>query len=106
KVIGSVARPLYHSHGEDSVSGKPGQHGAHHDDHHHCRNRDSPAVLLAWQFPGFRSATPGLLDSSLSYPCELRRPDAFHEDMVHSTVRVELNAAAAPPAGGSRTLRR
>ena len=39
----------YHPHGEDAVSGKPGQYGADHDDHHHCRRRDRPAVLLAWR---------------------------------------------------------
>ena len=84
----------YHSHGEDPVPGKPSQHRTHHDDHHHCRNRDNPTVLLAWRLPGLRPATSDLLDSALSYPPELCRPDAFHEDMVHSTVRVELNAVA------------
>src|SRR5450631_1722391 len=74
----------YHSHGEDSVSGKPGQHGAHHDDHHHCYNRNNSAVHSAWRLPGFRPVTSDLLDSALSYPHELRHPDAFHEDMVHS----------------------
>src|ERR1039458_2440815 len=54
----------YHSHGEDPVSGKPGQHGAYYDDHHHCRNRDNPTVHLAWQLPGLRPATSDLLDSA------------------------------------------
>src|ERR1017187_5525364 len=92
----------YHSHGEDPFPGNSSQHRTHHDDHHHCRNRGNPTVLLAWRLPGLRPATPDLLDSALSYPSELRRPDAFHEDLVHSTVRVELNAEAAPPTGRSR----
>jgi len=92
----------YHSHGEDPVPGKPSQHRTHDDDHHHCRNRGNPTVLLAWRLPGLRPATPDLLDSALSYPSELRHPDAFHEDMVHSSVRVELNAEPAPQTGGSR----
>ena len=37
----------HHPHGQDSVSGKPGQCGADRDDHHHCRVRDRPAVHLA-----------------------------------------------------------
>ena len=81
----------YHSHGEDSVFGKPGQHSAHHDDHHHCRNRDSPAILLARRLSGLRPVASGILDRALSYSPELCHPDTFREDMVHSTVRVELN---------------
>src|SRR5665213_2639440 len=88
----------YHSHGEDPVSGKPGQHRTHNDDHHHCRNRDNLTVYLAWWLPGFCPATSDLLDSALSYPHQLCCPDAFHEDVVHSTIRFELNAAAAPSA--------
>src|SRR5450759_2908786 len=61
----------YHSHGEDPVSGKPGQHGAHYDDQHHFRNRDNPTVHLAWRLPRLRPATSDLLDSALSYPHEL-----------------------------------
>jgi hypothetical protein len=37
------------------------------------------------------------LDSALFYPHELCHPNAFHEGMVHSTVRVELNAAREFP---------
>ncbi len=47
----------YHPHGEDTVSGKPGQYGAHHDDYRHRRNRDSPTVHLAWRLSGLRPAT-------------------------------------------------
>jgi Mg2+-importing ATPase len=42
-------------YGEDSVSGKPGQHGAHHDDHHHRRNR--VALPFSW-LGGFLGFVP------------------------------------------------
>jgi hypothetical protein len=50
------------------------------------------------------------LDRAQPYPPELRHPDAFREDMVYSTVRVELNgnctmvlAIASANAGGVPT---
>jgi hypothetical protein len=55
---------------------------------------EDPAVLLAWRLPGLRPATSGLLARALSYPPVLCHPDAIHEDMVHSTVRVKLSAAS------------
>src|SRR5450759_3975481 len=83
----------HHSHGEDSVFPKSSQHSTHHDNPHHCCNRNSPTVLLARQLFGFRPAAPNLLDCALSYSSKLCHPDAYREDVVHSTFRVELNSA-------------
>ena len=41
-----------------------------------------------------------LLDRALPYPSELCHPDAFREDVVYSTVWVELKATSNP--GGHR----
>ena len=52
----------YHPHRQDAVSGKPGQHGADHDEPHHCRNRDCHALHLARRLSGLHSAAAELLD--------------------------------------------
>jgi hypothetical protein len=87
----SDAHHPYHPNGEDSVPGKPRQYGAHRHDHHHRRDRYSPALYLVRRISGLHRAAYGLLDRAQSDPPELCDPDAFREDMVYSTVRVELN---------------
>ena len=46
---------------------------------------------LVRRLSGLRPAASGLLDRAQSDPHELCHPDTFREDMVYSTVRVELN---------------
>ena len=69
--------------------------GADHDDHHHCGNRDGAAVHLPRRLSRLRAAAAGLLARALSHPDELCRAHAFREDVVHSTLRVELDGRFA-----------
>ena len=69
--------------------------GADHDDHHHCGDRDGAAVHLPRRLSRLRAAAAGLLARARSYPDELCRAHAFREDMVHSTLRVELDGRFA-----------
>ena len=54
----SDAHHPYHPNGEDPVSGKPSQYGAHHDDHRHRRHRHSPAFSWLGGFLGFVPLPP------------------------------------------------